>query len=169
MNDGGAKKRRCHSRFGAQCSRSNPAGDRVSPRERGEGRVRSEAKTGSVLNEASCIGRAAGKLLRQLSQVHPIALFERPLADLMLLHVMRTAKADRPSIRGFHRQPTIRIAPDVRTFDQTLLAARDRAPVPSHPSAMSRALARIASAGAFTLKSFRKLQLSPPTTAPSLP
>jgi hypothetical protein len=87
------------------------------------------------------MGGAAGKLLRQLPQVDPVAILERKLPDLMLFDVMRTAKAYRPPIRRFHRQPTVRVAADMRTVDRTLLAAWDGTLVAPHPRAMAWALA----------------------------
>jgi hypothetical protein len=111
------------------------------------------------------MGRSASKFTRQLSQVNPVALFERALPGLMLLNVMHTAKAHRPSIRRLDREPTVRVTPDVRTFDRALVAARYGTPMASYPSAMCGALARIAGAGAFPLKPFRKLQLRHRTIA----
>src|SRR5690606_33825119 len=76
---------------------------------------------------------AARELLRQGKEVEGVALLERRLADLVLLCMVNSAKADRPAIRGLETRSAVGAGSHMCALDRKVEATRYAAVVPSDP------------------------------------
>ena len=81
--------------------------------------------------------RSPGKLFCQHPHINCIALLKRRLADLVLLQMMLSTKADGPPIRGLECQATIRRAPDMSALDRSQMTVGYAAMVFAYPGAVS--------------------------------
>ena len=103
--------------------------------------------------------RPFGEQVRKFPQVDTVSLFELHLAPLVLLDMVSTAEADRPSIRWLESDTPISVAADVGTLDRALQTAWNAAVMAANPGAVSRALAAVPLAAVVALKPVRKLEL----------
>jgi hypothetical protein len=101
--------------------------------------------------------RSPSEQNRQLPQVNAVSVLERELAYLVLLDMVITAEADRPTIGRLERDAPIGVAADIRALDRTLDTAWYAAVMAAHPGTVSRALAAARLTGLLALKPVREL------------
>jgi hypothetical protein len=101
--------------------------------------------------------RSPGEQNRQFAEVDAVTLLKCELAPFVLLEMVITTEADRPSIRWLETDTPISVAADVGTLDRPPQTARNAAVMAANPGTMSRALAPVRLAGVLALKPVREL------------
>lgn len=101
--------------------------------------------------------RSPRKFASQVIEVETVSFFERRLAELVLLNMVRAAQADGPAIGWLETDTSVCVRPDMGTVDRTPLTPRDAAAMPSYPGTMSGTFAALRELRrALALKPFRK-------------
>lgn len=80
--------------------------------------------------------RSPRKLLRELQKTKVVFFFERRLANLVVLQMMRAAQANGPPIRRLEPNTSIRATPNMSALDRQPPTAGDRAAMLPHPVAV---------------------------------